>query len=134
MEIDIRAGIEATDPILDERPGGEHDHRDVIPLPAHRLADGIAAHSGEHDVEDNQIKRRRSGGERRQGRLAVGGGLDPKALGFEVELDADGEVVFVLDDENAAWGGPGEGKEPHHSTRLVSRQRAITSRPRTALA
>ena len=138
LEIDVRAGIEAADPVLDKRPGGKHDDRDFVSLPADRLADGVAAHAGEHDVEDQQVERRRFGGQCGQRRLAIGGGLDLEALGLEVELDADGEVVFVFDDENARHGvGPGEGKELVQSTRrgpCVPRQRAITSRPRTAFA
>ena len=45
LQIDIRAGIETTDAVLDERPCGQHHDRRVPSLGTDRLADGVAAHA-----------------------------------------------------------------------------------------
>ena len=104
LQVDVRARIEATDPVLDERPGGEHHDRHVAALFADRLADGVAAHARQHQIEHDEIHRsirRRNG---RQRRLTVARGRDGKPFGLEVVLDADCQMLFVFDDENVRHG------------------------------
>ena len=125
LEIHVGAGVEAADPILDERPGGEHHHRHVVAGGTDGLADGVAAHAREHDVEHDEIEPRSGRFQPLEGRLAVTGHADGMPLRLEVELDAEGEVLFVLDDEDLGHGGEtrGTGFRPES-------YRALTAPPR----
>ena len=84
---------------------------------ADRLADGVAAHAGQHQVEHDEVDRRRRPRQQVERRLPVAGGRHREAFGLEVELDAEGEVLFVLDDEDvghaaALGGGPPSDRTP----------------------
>ena len=71
---------------------------------------------GQHHVEDHEVElaRRPGVGEAGEGLGAVARHLDLVAFQLEVELDAEGEVLFVLDDEDARHltprGGPRGGR------------------------
>jgi len=105
LQVDVGAGVEAADSVLDERPRGEHHDRDVVSLGPDLFADGVAAHAGKHQVEHHQFDRWRRRGEKVEGGGAVAGGGHRVALSLEVELDSKGEMLLVLDDEDVRHGG-----------------------------
>ncbi len=104
MQVLIGADVIAANAVFDQRAGTEHEDRHLIAALPQRFAHGITAHARQHQVQDHQIERgqltemgKRSG--------AVAGDFDIVSLGFEVVLDADRQVVFVLDKQNALHGG-----------------------------
>ncbi len=82
-------------------PGGEHQDRHILvrALAAHGAADGNAVDARQHQVEDDQIERLRSGPHQRL--MPVGNGLNLEAFEAEVELNQLADMGFVFDDENA---------------------------------
>jgi hypothetical protein len=59
--------------------------------------------TGEHQVEDDEIRSFLTGGAQRV-RAGAGGG-DPIPFFCEVVRDERGDIGLVVDDENAGWGG-----------------------------
>lgn len=105
MQIDIGASIEAADPVLHQRAGGQHDDWHQAAARAERLADRVATHAGQHQVENDQINLWTVLIEYRQSLTSVGNGRDSEAFGGQVVLDADGEMVLVLDEEDVWHDG-----------------------------
>ena len=105
MQVDIGTSIEASDPILYKRSRGQHDHWHQAAASAERLADRVATHAGQHQVENDQIDVWTVLVEYRQRLMSVGNGRDNEALGGQIVLDADGEMVLVLDEEDVWHDG-----------------------------
>ena len=128
LEVHVGAGVEASDAVLHQRAGRQHHDRHVVALRPDCLADGVATHAWQHQVEHDQIDRdvfargrcRQGRGCRRIRRLAnhgqsglpVAGNRHPEALSLEVVLDADGEMLFVFDDEDVRHGVPAAVPRP----------------------
>jgi len=100
LQIDIGSSIEAPDPVLYQRAGRQHHHWHQAAARAERLTDRVATHAGQHEVENDQIDLWIVLVEHRQGLVAVGNGRDSEAFRGQVVLDADGEMVLVLDEED----------------------------------
>ena len=101
-QVVVGARLESLQDILGPAARRQHQHRHELPGFAQLADDGEAILARQHDVEDDQVERRRRLAEQpRQRRLA---GLDDGgdvALRLEVEAQALGEVLLVLDDEDA---------------------------------
>ena len=83
-----------------ERAQHEDGNAALAGLRAQLLDDLVAAHAGQHEVEDQEV-RLRIDLERLQGGLARPHRLDLVALGLEQVAQQGGRVAVVLDDENA---------------------------------
>ena len=102
----VGAQVEAAGAVLGQGAGTEDQHGDVPVGLADRLADRIAAHPRQHEVEHDQVDAAGRLLEDFQGRGAVAHDRHAVALGDEVVLDAGGEVCFVFDDQDVFGGWP----------------------------
>jgi hypothetical protein len=107
-QVIVGAGGEAAEHVLRLPPGRQHENREqpslLAELGGHRKAIAPRQHHVEHHEIDARVGR-----EPVEGRLAGGGGLRDVPLGFEVEAEAVGQVLFVFDDEDAAHAAGSRG-------------------------
>ena len=99
-EILVGADVEAAGAVLGQRAGGEDQHGRVHVEGPQRLAHRVAAHAGQHQVENHQVDALGIFLDDPQRRRAVADGGHAIALGHEVVLDARGQVLFVFDDQD----------------------------------
>ena len=81
------------------RACGEHDHGNVDATAAQLMAHVPAAHTGHHDVEQDQI--RRLAARQVQARLCIGGGKGLEALEAKIVLDASHDLGLVVHDQDS---------------------------------
>ena len=119
MQVNIGAGVEAADAVFSQRASGEHENGQIAPLLPHRFADGVAAHAGEHQVEDDQVdvagmivvEAERLG--------AVADHGDEISFGLEIVFDPDGQMFFIFDDQNVFHGDVAIGFAAGRSTSKI---------------
>ena len=104
MQVEIGAHVEAADAVFDQRAGTEHQDRHGVAFAADRLADGVAAHAGQHQVENDEVDRRGVLLKQCERRRPVADRGHQIALGLKIVLDADGQVLFVFDDQDMVHG------------------------------
>ncbi len=104
-EILVRPHVEAAGAVFGERAGGEDQHGRVHVERPKRLANRIAAHAGQHQIENHQIDALGILLKKPQRRRPVAHGRDAVAFGHQVVLDAGGQMLFVFDDQDvfAVW-------------------------------
>ena len=77
--------------------GGEHDHREMVPLPD-PPAEGEAVHAGHHHVQDCQVQRRfPDAGQRLPAVVEL---IDGVALVGQIQLHQVGDLLFVVHDQD----------------------------------
>src|SRR5207248_1764896 len=92
--------------------GRDHDDRHPAALPQ-RAAEVEAAHAGEHEVEEDQVRPRGAGGA--QAGRAVARLLHGEACGRQVVLEHLANALVVLDHQDPA-GAPVRGGPRHPSS------------------
>lgn len=100
MQVDVGASVKATNTIFDQGSGGQHHHRHQAAAGTERFADRVAAHAGQHQIEEDQIDLGVSLLEHGEGLVTVGDGRDGEPFGSQVVPDADGEMVLVFDEQD----------------------------------
>ncbi len=98
-EVVVGAAVEAVDPILCLRAGGQHQDRDVA-VGSQAAADLDPVEPGKTEIEDDQVGDESGGGVERVD--PVGGGADFVALVAERAAQDVGDLDVVLDEEDAA--------------------------------
>ena len=103
-EVVISAALQSQYLVALFAPRRQHQHRDILvgPAPANRADDGDAVHAGEHQVEDDQVVRRRA--QPIQGLAPIRDGRGLQALETEVERNQIPDVSVVFDDERVRHG------------------------------
>ena len=79
---------------------------------AEGLADGVAAHARQHQVQHHQVDLARRFLQQLHRRWAVAHGGDAVSFRHQVVLDAGGQMLFVLDDQYVFVGGHDRGQGP----------------------
>src|SRR5262245_306962 len=92
------------DPILGKRTGRKHQDRNVVTFFAQEIADFVTAHSGQHQIENDQIDRGGVFLNDLQCGGAVGNCRDEIAFGLKIVFDANGQVLLVFDDQDVVHG------------------------------
>ncbi len=95
----VRAEVQPADAVGRRVACGEEDHGHVDPVAAHALQDLEAVELGHRDVEDDEIGCRRC--ELGHGVSAVRRGLDLEADESEPDRDEVGDVLLVVDNQDA---------------------------------
>jgi hypothetical protein len=98
-DVVVRAGLEAPELVRLLGARREHDDGDRRVERADLLADPVAVHVGEHEVEDDAARLVAAG--RRDPLPTLGGREDLVSLELEGVPQAHGHVRLVLDDEDA---------------------------------
>ena len=102
-EVVVGAGVEPLDARLERVARGQHQDRDVLAVRAQPLGDLDAVEPGQPEVEHQQVGQEGVVGVQR--RDAVTGELDLVALDAQRALQHLGDVVVVLDDQDAGGAG-----------------------------
>ena len=101
-QVVVGARLESLQHVLGPAARRQHQHRHELLRFAQLADDGEAILARQHDVEDDQVERRRRLAEQpRQRRLAGLDDVGDVAFRLEVEAQAFGEVLLVFDDEDA---------------------------------
>ena len=101
-EVVVGAGVEALDAGLERVARGQDQDRHVV-VGAQRARDLEAVEPGQAEVEDHEVGRERAPVLQRGG--TVGGGAHLVALHAQRALERLGDVLVVLDDEDAGCAG-----------------------------
>src|SRR6266508_2341636 len=97
-DVVVGADLEAEDPVDFLSFCGEHDDGSFDPFLPQLAADVQAAHAGQHDVQEDQMRVLLDGEVDR--RVASAGFEDAVSLLLEVDLESLGDVLFVFDDQD----------------------------------
>ncbi len=114
--------LEPHDPVDHLGTRGEHEDGDLHAALAQVAADVEAVLARQHDIQEDEVERlfHRPG----DGGVAVGGRLDPVALGHQSVGEGEDEARLVLDEEDAVGGRGrrdrlGAGTGPRRSRGLL---------------
>ena len=97
-EVVVGARVEAGDPVADRVAGGEHEDRELAPLPAQAPGDLEPGDVRQADVEDHGLDPGAVLGDRQAG-LAVERDVDDVAVLLEEPPQGPAQALVVLDDE-----------------------------------
>ena len=123
----VGAGVEAADLVDLLAARREHDDRHERVAAAQLLADLVAVHVGQHQVEQDRVGLLVLG----EGHavLALARGHDAEALELERVLEPEHDVRLVLDDEDGLLRDHASGRGARLARLLASRRLPLISRP-----
>jgi hypothetical protein len=107
-QVVVRAEVEPAHDVARRVERREQQDRHPVLARAELLHHLEAREPGQHHVEHDEIDRRR-GDESLERRLAALGDLDPVALRLEIEREPAGQVLLVLDEQDARLSRHGRG-------------------------
>ena len=97
-QVVVASGLEPANPVGDLRLGGQEEDRSVDAGSARLLAQREAIHSRQHHVENDELVARIPNPFQRL--PAVANPVDIEPFRLQVEADAGGEVLLVLDQQD----------------------------------
>ena len=101
-QIVVGASLEPLQHVLLPSARGQHQDRHEVPGGAQFGRHGEAVLARQHDVEDHHVERLPLTQRQVERLLAACGDRDLMPLGGQVEADAVGDVLLVLDDQDSA--------------------------------
>ncbi len=104
-DVIVRPEVQAENDVFLLALGREHDDGRLDAALAHRAADLVAVHFGEHDIEQYQVVIARK--RQREAALSLRGGIDHAAARDEVVLQPAEQRRIVFDNQDTAAGHAG---------------------------
>src|SRR5262245_19510232 len=124
-EIVVGADAQAFDLVLERVHSGQHENRRVVSLLAQALADIVAVHIGQHQIEHDHVEFARLGEIDPRG--SGGGNGDPVIFGAEPAVDEVGDPRLVFDQKNVHAATSGGDAGSATVTVVPSPKRLFTS-------
>src|SRR5262245_44921416 len=127
-QVIVGARVEAAHPVVDRVAGGQHQDRQLGPLPPEATSHLEARHVGQPDVENDRLDPGTVFGDRQAG-LAVRSNVDDVAVLLEEPPECPAEALVVLDDEEMhrcpsviRWRRSGDDRTTPRQTRRGAAQ------------
>ena len=98
----VGAGGETFQDVFRAGAGCEHEDRNVVAGGAQLIGNFETVFAGQHNVEDESVKVLVPAKQKIERSLAIAGNAGGMTFGLQIELQAGGNVNFVLDDQHAA--------------------------------